>query len=92
VRSLNRSAGARLRSNTNLPGFLVSIWCEKSSLHRIVLQLFNVILEKVKAMIAARKPPVPYNEMLENIAVATAGREAQHTGKTVRLKDVGFDS
>ena len=51
-----------------------------------------MILEKVKVMIAARKPPVPYNEMLEDIAVATAGRETQYTGKTVRLKDVGFDS
>ena len=51
----------------------------------------GAIIEKVKAMVETRKPPVPYDEILENIAVATAGREAQRTGKIVHLKDVGFD-
>jgi len=49
------------------------------------------ILEKAKTMIEVRTPPVPYEEILENIAVATAGRQAQRTGTTVRLKDMGFD-
>jgi len=49
-----------------------------------------VILEHCKEMVKTRRPPVPYAEILENIAVAAASREAQNTGKVVRLEDVGF--
>jgi len=46
------------------------------------------ILEKIKQMVKTKKPQASYDEMIENIAVATAAREAQKTGKTVYLKDV----
>jgi len=41
-----------------------------------------------KRMVLTRRPPVPYDEMLENIAVATAARRAQKSGRTVRLSEV----
>lgn len=49
------------------------------------------ILKKVKQMVETGKPPVPYGEMLENIAVATAARQAHRTGRRVSLKEAGFD-
>lgn len=49
------------------------------------------IIKQIRTMVETGKPPVPYDDILENIAVATAGREAQRTGKAVRLADIGFD-
>ncbi len=39
------------------------------------------IMETIKKMIELPKPPVPYDEILENVVVATVGRQAQRTGK-----------
>jgi predicted dehydrogenase len=46
------------------------------------------IIEKAREMVETGKPPVPYSEIVENIAVATAARQAQKIGKRVYLKDV----
>jgi len=46
------------------------------------------ILRLVFQMVRSRCSPVPYEEMIENIAVADAARRAQVSGKTVRLADV----
>jgi predicted dehydrogenase len=40
-------------------------------------------------MVKTGKPPVSYDDMIENIAVATAARKAQKTGRTVKLSEVG---
>ena len=45
-------------------------------------------MELAREMVRAGKTPVPYDEMLENIAVATAARKAQKLGRTVRLSEV----
>ena len=42
-------------------------------------------------MVLTGRPPVPYTEMLENIAVADAARQAAETGSIVRLEEVGFN-
>ena len=52
----------------------------------------EVILNLCKKMVQTGKPPVSYNETLENIAVATAARQARDTGKSVRLEEIGYDS
>ncbi len=45
-------------------------------------------LEITKEMMRTRKPPVPYDDMIENVAVATAARKAQKLGRTVKLSEV----
>ena len=45
-------------------------------------------MEIAKQMVRSGKPPVAYDEMIENIAVATAARRAQKLGRTVRLREV----
>ena len=45
-------------------------------------------MELAKKMVRTGKTPVPYDDMLENIAVASAARKAQKTGRTVRLSTV----
>lgn len=46
------------------------------------------ILKTIKKMVQTRKPQAPYEEMIECIAIATAGRLAQEEGQRVVLKDV----
>ncbi len=46
------------------------------------------ILRLFKKMILTGKPPVPYEDILEHIAVVEAGQLAQKTGKRVYLKDI----
>jgi predicted dehydrogenase len=46
------------------------------------------ILELAKKMVRTGKPPVPYDDMVENIAVAEAGRKAYTLGRPVRIKEV----
>lgn len=46
----------------------------------------NMVL--ARKMVRTRQPLVPYDDMLENIAVATAARKAQKLGRTVRLNEV----
>jgi predicted dehydrogenase len=46
-------------------------------------------LEIAREMVKTGKPPVSYDDMIENIAVATAARKAQKTGRTVKLSEVG---
>jgi predicted dehydrogenase len=45
-------------------------------------------LELARKMVQTGKPVVPYEDMLENIAVATAARKAQKTGRAVKLREV----
>ena len=45
-------------------------------------------MEIAKQMVRTGKSSVPYGDMLENIAVATAARKAQGSGRTVRLSEV----
>jgi predicted dehydrogenase len=45
-------------------------------------------LDLTRKMVQTRKPIVPYEDMLENIAVATAARKAQKTGRAVKLSEV----
>jgi len=45
-------------------------------------------MEIAKRMVRTGKPPVPYDEIIENIAVATAARRAQELGRAVRLREV----
>lgn len=44
------------------------------------------ILRRIKEMVRTGKSHVPYGDMIENIAVATAARKAQKTGRTVQLE------
>jgi hypothetical protein len=46
------------------------------------------ILGKIKQMVATGQPQAPYEEMLELLALADAGRLAQKTGRRVHLKEV----
>ena len=48
----------------------------------------GIILEKIKKMVRTGRPPAPYEEMLENIAVADAARLAQKRGRAVKLSEV----
>lgn len=51
------------------------------------------ILKMIKKMVRTRKPQVPYEEMIECIAIATAGRLSQKERRRVYLKDIeGVDS
>ena len=49
------------------------------------------IVEKIATMLDTGKPPVGYPKMLENVAAATAFREAHGAGRQVSLTDVGYD-
>lgn len=46
------------------------------------------IVELFKQMIDTRKPPIPYEHILEPIAIIEAARIAQETGKRVALREV----
>lgn len=48
----------------------------------------RAILEKIKEMVHSGKPQAPYEEMIECIAIATAGRIAQKEGRRVLLSEV----
>jgi len=45
-------------------------------------------LEIAKQMVRTGRPPVPYSEIIENIAVAEAARKAQKLGRALRLSEV----
>jgi len=45
-------------------------------------------LELAREMVRTGKTPVPYEDMVENIAVAAAARRAQKLGRTVGLREV----
>lgn len=45
-------------------------------------------LQLARKMVRSGKSPAAYSDMLENIAVASAARKAQKTGRTVRLSSV----
>ncbi len=45
------------------------------------------IIKLLKTMIKTGKPPVPYHEIIEHIAVIEAGQLAQQTGRRVYLKE-----
>jgi len=46
------------------------------------------ILRMISSMARTRKPPVPYDEMIEPVALAAAARLSQKTGKREYLKDL----
>ena len=46
------------------------------------------ILNMLKVMVETRKPPIPYESILELIKIVEAGRLAQSTGKKIYLKDI----
>jgi predicted dehydrogenase len=48
----------------------------------------GIIARKIQKMVRTGKPPVPYEEILENIAVAEAARLAQKRGVAVKLTEV----
>lgn len=48
----------------------------------------GIILKKIQKMVRTGHPQAPYDEMLENIAVANAARLAQKRGTTVKLSEV----
>lgn len=48
----------------------------------------EVILKKIKKMVETRVTQVPYEEMIENIAVVEAAREAQKTGKATNIGNI----
>ena len=48
----------------------------------------RVIVQKAKAMVETRKPPIPYESMLELIETVEAARKAQKTGKRVPLEEI----
>lgn len=70
----------------------VSAFSEKGAIHSGQLGDFEFpfgaaeILKKVRRMVRAGEPQAPYEEMLECIAIADAGRLAQKTGRRVHLK------
>jgi predicted dehydrogenase len=47
-----------------------------------------IILRRFREMVRTGKPPVPYRELLEPIAIIEAARRAQERGSKVFLKDV----
>jgi predicted dehydrogenase len=74
--------------------FYASAYSKRGAIHSPGIGDFEfpygalAIIEKAREMVETGKPPVPYEEMVENIAVATAAREAQKTGKVIHVKDV----
>lgn len=46
------------------------------------------IWKKIKKMVKTRKPQVPYEEMVEGIAIASAARLSQKERRRVRMKEV----
>ena len=46
------------------------------------------VLEMCKEMVRTRKPPVPYDQIIENIAVLEAARRAEQEGRRVPLSEV----
>ena len=46
------------------------------------------IVKKIRKMVRTGKPPRPYDDILEQIAVVDAAQLAQRTGKRVPIKDV----
>ncbi len=75
-------------------GFRCEAYSAKGSIHSPWIDDFQfprsgqVILRKLKQMVETRRPPVPYESMLELIEIVEAGRKAQTTGKPVRLNDI----
>lgn len=47
-------------------------------------------IKLIRKMVDTRQPPVPYPEILESVAVATAAVKAHNTGRQISLQDVGY--
>lgn len=75
-------------------GVFASAFSERGAIHTPPIGDFEfpfgarAILEKVKEMVLSGKPQAPYEEMIECIAIATAGRIAQKQGRRVLLSEV----
>jgi predicted dehydrogenase len=72
----------------------VSAFSDKGAIHSGQIGDFEFpfgaaeILRMVKRMVRSGEPQAPYEEMLECIAIADAGRLAQNTGKRLHLEEV----
>jgi predicted dehydrogenase len=72
----------------------VSAYSDKGAIHSGQIGDFEFpfgaaeILRKVKKMVRTGEPQAPYDEMLECIAIADAGRLAQKTGRRVHLQEL----
>lgn len=71
----------------------VSAYGEKGAIHSGQIGDYEFphgaaeILKEIKKMVRTGQPQAPYEEMMECIAIAEAGRLAQRTGKRVRLAE-----
>ena len=74
--------------------FYVSAFSEKGPVHSPQIGDFEFpwgsaeILRKIAKMVETREPQAPYAEMLEGIAIATAGRLSQRERRRVALAEV----
>ena len=74
--------------------FFCSAYGKRGALHspgigdREFLTAGPVVVELFKQMIDTGEPPVPYEHVLEPMAILEAARIAQRTGRRVRLDEV----
>jgi predicted dehydrogenase len=75
----------------------VSAFSEKGAIHSGQIGDFEFpwgaaeILRLIKRMVRSGRAPFPYEEMLECLAIADAGRLAQRVGRRVALRETGWD-
>jgi len=75
-------------------GFHVSIYSGNGVIHSPPFSDYDFpwgcieILKKIKKMVETRQPQVPYEEMIECIAIANAGRISQKEKRKVYLKEI----
>jgi predicted dehydrogenase len=75
-------------------GFCVSVYSGNGTIHSPHFSDYDFpwggieILKKIKKMVETKQPQVPYEEMIECIAIATAGRLSQKEKRKVYLREV----
>jgi hypothetical protein len=80
--------------STTRSQYFASAYSENGVVHSSPLNYFTYpygaveIIKKMKEMVLTKKPPVPYGEMLELIAVVDAARVSQKEKRPVRLKEI----
>lgn len=83
--------------STTKSQYYASVYSENGALHSNPFNYFTYpygaveIIKKMKEMVLTRKPPVPYEEMLELIAIVDAARLSQRERRPVRLKEVASE-
>ena len=74
--------------------FFASVYSDRDALHspgigdREFLSAGPVVVELFKQMIGTGQPPIPYDQVLEPVAILEAARIAQGNGQRVRLSNV----